>query len=272
MKRLVLVAVVGCSSKSSEPPAATPKLDKLEVTVDGKRLAIDRAFLRHLSPDVFAVVLGAGKGSCTEDGNLGFTITKRLAATGHESHLMTDLYSRDHDLKLTEPIKVTLEGTKLALPRGTMGKLVMGGEAELVDCPAPTPTGVGAPKVTHKSTGKIIVAGKALEIKGVTVQTRLGVEATDLPNITISTNLKDCSGVTLPAPVILERIDTKWTMHGTWFEGTLEGGKGDLAFNANAFGKTVDGPTLELQLMGSAKLGDYTVKLEGTAEAIECVR
>ena len=272
MNRLAIVfALAACSSKKQDVPPPS-KLDKLEVSIDGKQLAIDRGFLRHLSPDVYAVVFGMGHGSCIDDGAFGFTITKRLAATGHESHVMTDLYSRDHDLKLGEPIKVTLEGTKLTLPRSTLGKLVIGGEAELVDCPAPTPTGVGTPKVTHKSTGKIIVAGKALEIKGVTVQTRLGVEPTDLPNITISTNLKDCSGVTLPAPVILERIDTKWTMHGTWFEGTLEGGKGDLAFNANAFGKTVDGPTLELQLMGSGKLGDYTVKLEGTAEAIECVR
>lgn len=271
MRSLALALLFACS-KTDKPAPAEAKLDKLDVAIDGKRIAVDRAFLRHLSPDVFAVVLGAGKGSCTEDGNLGFTITKRLAATGHESHVMTDLYSRDHDLALGEPIKVTLAGTKLALPRGTMGKLVMGGEAELVDCPAPAPTGMGAPKVTHKSSGKIIVAGKALDIKGVTVQTRLGVEATDLPNITISTNLKDCSSVTLPAPVILERIDTKWSMRGTWFEGTLEGESGDLAFNANAFGKTVDGPTLELQLFGSGKLGGYTVKLEGTAEAIECVR
>ncbi|MBA3499400.1 MAG: hypothetical protein M4D80_34965 [Myxococcota bacterium] len=271
MRILAVALLFACSPKADKQPAPA-QLDKLEVAIDGKRIAIDRAFLRHLSPDVFGVVLGAGKGSCTEDGNLGFTITKRLATTGHESYVITDLYSRDHDLKLGEPIKVTLAGTKLALPRATMGKLVMGGEADLVDCPAPAPTGVGVPKVTPKSTGKIIVAGKALAIRGVTVQTRAGVAATDLPNITISTNLKDCSSVTLPAPVILERIDTKWSMRGTWFEGTLEGAAGDLAFNANAFGKTVDGPTLELQLFGSAKLGDYTVKLEGKAEAIECVR
>jgi hypothetical protein len=132
---------------------------------------------------------------------------------------------------------------------------------------------MGAPKQTHKSKGTLTVAGKPLEIKGVTVQTRPGVAATDLPNITISTNVKDCSTVTLPAPVILERIDTRWSLRGTWFDEPITATDAkDLVFNANGVGTSTDGPTLDLQLSGAGKFGDYTVKLDGTAEAIECVR
>lgn len=274
MKRLALVLLVACSSKKAEDkPAAGPKLDRLEVSIDGTRLAIDRAFLRHPSPDVYDVVLGAGKGSCTEDGTLGFTIKKRLAASGQASLSITDVYSREHDLKLLEPIAVTLDGTKLALPRGAMGKLVMAGDAELVDCPPYVPTGNGAPKVPHKADARITVAGNVVDIRGVTVQTRAGVAATDLPDITISTNVLACGTITPPAPVILMRRDKKWTLRGTWFEGNIaETDAQGLAFNANDVGKSIDGPTLQLQLQGTGKLGDFTVKLEGTVEAVECVR
>jgi hypothetical protein len=272
VRPLALVLLFACSRATDKPAPAPATFDKLKLSLDGKPLAIDRAFMRHLSPDVFAIVLGAGKGSCMEDGVLGFTIMKRVAGTGHEALWITDVYSRDVDLKLAAPSKVTLTGTKLELPAIAEGKLAMSGQVDVVDCPAPPPSGMGAPKVTHKSNGRIIVAGKALDIKGVTVRTRPGVAPTDLPNITISTNVKDCSSVTLPAPVILERIDTKWSLRGTWFTDTMTTDTSDLAFNANGVGTSADGPTIELQLLGTGKLGDYTVKLEGTAEAIECVR
>ena len=275
MRILALVLLVACSSKKSDKPAPAPAatFDNLTVTLDGKPLAIDRGFVRHLSPDVFGIVFGAGKGSCIEDGNFGFTIRKDLAQTGHESFWISAIYSRDVELKLAAPIKVTFDGTKLDLPAITEGKLSMTGHADLVECPAERPGGIGAPKVTHPSNARIIVAGKPLDIKGVTVQTRPGVAATDLPNITISTNVKDCSAVTLPAQIILERIDTKWSLRGSWLTDTLTTElPTDLGFTASTVGTSADGPTIELQLKGSAKLGDYPVKLEGTVEAIECVR
>jgi hypothetical protein len=267
VKILAVVLLLACSSKS-EPP---PKFDNLQVTLDGKPLAIDRAFKRQLSPDVYGIVMGAGKGSCTEDGTFGFTIAKKVAGTGHDSFVVTELYSRDIELGLVEPIKVKLDGTKLDLPP-VMGRLMMRGRVDLVDCPVAPPSGMGAPKVTHPSKARIIVAGKSLDVKGVTVQTRAGKAASDLPNIVISTNVKDCSSVTLPAPIILDRTDGKWTLRGTWLTTEQSAEQAELAFSANDVGKSIDGPTLELQLSGSAKLGDYTVKLDGTAEAIECVR
>lgn len=272
MHRLALVLLVACSSKKAEPPpAAKPKLDGLHVTVDGKPLAIDRAFLRQASPDVHVVILGAGKGSCTEDGTLGFTLTKRLAATGHDRYTVTGIYARDFDTQFTAPAAAELVDTKITV-RATTPKLSLDGTFEALRCPLQQPTGLGAPKMTHKSAGTIAVAGKLLDIKGVTVQARPGVAATDLPDIVISTNVKDCSTVTLPAPVILARKDGTWTMSGTYFEGELAATESTLAFNANNVGKSPDGPTLDLQLSGSAKLGDYTVKLSGTAEAVECIR
>ena len=143
MRTFALVVLFACSSKTDKPAPAT--FAKLKLSVDGKPLPIDAAFMRRPSPDVFSIVLGAGKGSCTEDGNLGFTITKRVAASGHEAFWITDLYSRDIDLKLAAPIKVSLDGTKLELPAITEGKLAISGQLDLVDCPAQTPAGTPHP-------------------------------------------------------------------------------------------------------------------------------
>ena len=265
--------LVACSSKKSEPPPppSKAKLDKLVVTVDGKPLALDRAFIKRTSPDVHTVILGNAKGSCTEDGTLGFTLTKRLAATGHDRYWITDIYARDFDPQFTGAFSAELADTQISVQAKTP-KLAIDGTFAATPCPDVQPTGMGVPKMTHKSAGTITVAGKRLDIKGVTVQARAGVAATDLPDIVISTNVKDCSTVTLPAPVIVARTDGKWTMRGTYFDGELAETESTLAFNANNVGKSPDGATLDLQLTGAAKLGDYTVKLSGTAEAIECIR
>jgi hypothetical protein len=267
---LVLLVVAACSSKKAEPPAKVAVLSALHITVDGKPFPVDRAFIKQASPDVHTVTLGTAKGSCTEDGNLGFTLTKRLAATGHDRYFITDIYSRDFDPQFAGSFTAELADTKVTV-KATTPKLTLDGTFDAIRCPPPQPTGLGTPKMTHKSTGTITVAGKLLEIKGVTVQARAGVEPTNLPDIVISTNLKDCSSVTLPAPVILARKDGKWTLRGTYFNDDLAETESTLAFNANNVGKSPDGPTIELQLTGAGKLGDYTVKLAGTAEAIECV-
>jgi hypothetical protein len=271
VNRLALVLLVACSSKKAEPPPAPVKLDSVHLTVDGKPFPVDRAFIKRASPDVHTVTLGNGQGSCTDNGNLGFTLTKRLAATGHDRYFITDLYARDFDPKFTPAVAAALVENKVTLKVETP-KLALDGAFEATRCPDAQPTGLGTPKMTHKSSGTITVAGKPLDIKGVTVKARAGVAPTDLPDIVISTNVLDCSTVTLPASVILARKDGKWTMRGTYFEGELAETESTLAFNANGVGTSPDGPTLELQLTGAGKLGDYAVKLTGRAEAIECVR
>lgn len=285
--RLALVCLLVACKGDPPAPAPSASLAKLTVTVDGAPLAIDRAFITRASPDVYTVLLGAGKGSCEalrtgalpgEGTAIGFTVTKRVAATGAERFVITGLWSRDFVAKAPGPVEVELAGTadpktKTRLALAFDGPVAIRGELEAVGCGAVTPGGLGTPKVTHPSKGTLVVAGKRLPIRGVTVRVRPGVAATDLPNITISTNLADCSGVTLPAPVILERADTKWSLRGTWFEQPIENVVAPaLGFTANSVGTSPDGPTLELQLVGTGKLGDYTVELAGTAEAIECVR
>ena len=288
MRFALLFVVVACGKSADKAPPAT-KLDKLNVVVHGAPLAVDRAFIKRASPDVFTVLVGAGKGSCeallagTEAGSgksVSFTITKRVGPAGHENFMITDVWSRDFDVKVELPVKVKLEGdgnqgavAKLAVSLRGPG-LELDGSFDATGCGETRPTGMGVPKTTHTSKGTITIANKVLDIKGVTVSTRAGVAPTDLPNITISTNVKDCSSVTVPAPVILERLDTKWSLRGTWFEQPIQGddAAAGLAFTANDVGKGPDGPTLDLQLSGSGKIGDYSVKLAGTAEAIECVR
>lgn len=276
--------LVACGGKDEPKRPA----QNVTVTVGGKSLAIDRAFIRRASPDVYTVLAGAGKGSCeslhagTNDGKgqaFAFTVTKRVSGVGHERHVITDLWSRDFEASAKD-IPVKLEGT--ADP-GTTTTIAFSspiqstafsasGTLTAVGCGETPPTGAGVPKVTHPSKGTILVASKKLTVRGVTVKVRSGAAAADLPNIVISTVPRDCSGVALPAPLVLERTDGKWTLSGTWLEKPIPAIEPtELTFSANMAGKSPDGPTLNLQLSGKGTFGDYVVELFGTAEAIECI-
>ena len=281
--RLIATVLVlaGCSkSDSPQPP------QNVRISIGGApQLAVDRAFIKRVSPDVYSVLVGAGKGSCasllggTNEGTgqaLGFTIAKRVSVTGAETHVLTDVYSRDFDAAGIPPTPVRFTGTAnkgatatIELPELAGKQLAIAGSVTAVGCGDAPIAGAGVPKAQHPSKGTIVVAGKPLKIVNMTVRVRPGAAATDAPNIVISTGPRDCSGIELPAPVILERADQKWTLRGTWFDKPLEG-SGDLAFSANSTGKSADGPTLMLQLSGSGTFGGYSVELMGRAQAIEC--
>jgi uncharacterized Zn-binding protein involved in type VI secretion len=263
--RFALLFLVACG-KTGDKPAA---LDKLTVTVDGKPVAINGAFIKRTSPDAYTVNLG---GSCEIEKNLGFNIMKRVAPMGHETFAITDLWSREFDAKIPLPAKVKLDNNTVEIDvHGD--KLSLVGSFAATACPDVVPTGMGVPKAAHPSKATILVAGKKVPVRGATVQVRAGVEATDLPNIVLSSSPRDCSGVELPAPLILERTDGKWTLRGTWFETPIAGDDpGTLTFSANSTTKTPDGNGLVLQLSGKAKIGEYSVELFDTVEAVECLR
>ena len=287
MRAIAIVLLLACGKKTE---VAQPTFDNFHITVDGKRLSIDRAFIKEVSPGVWTVLVGAGKGSCesliagTNEGTgqaFSFTVQKRVGPVGHESHILTDLWSRDFDAKVPTGEKVAIldekvgkdRRTNIILPPMTGERFtIVKGQLTAIGCATPPPSGAGVPKVEHRSRGVILMAGNKLAIQNVTVQVRKGAAAADLPNIVISTGPRDCSGVNLPAPVIIERIDGKWFLYGTWFDGKLEGTEPiELTFSANMAGKSEDGPTVNLQLSGKGKFGDYTVELFGTVEAIECI-
>ncbi len=282
--------LVACGTKDDarpkDPSGATAKLDKLTVTADGAPFTIEHAYVRRSSTDAWVVVLGAGAYSCdtlragADPGkSIAFTIAKRVAPTGAESYLITELWSRSFDAKLAQPAPVTLTGnadlgTPVTIDLGsiTAGKVALAGSLTAVGCGEVAPSGLGTPKVAHASKATILIAGKKVHVVGTTVRARTGVAATDLPNIRISAGPLDCSEVVLPAPVMLERVDGTWTLKGTWFDKPLVADDGaTLAFSANDVGKSADGPTLTLQLSGKGTFGGYTVELFDTVDAVECV-
>ena len=284
MKLVATVLVLaGCSkSEPKHPP------QDVRVSLGGApELAIDRAFIKRISPDVFSVLVGAGKGSCasllggTNEGTgqaLGLTIEKRVTPVGHETYVLTSAYSRDFDATGIPAVPVGFTGSAdkggtaaIELPELKGKHVAIAGSITAVGCGDAPRGAAGVPTADHPSKGTIIVAGKAVKIVNMTVRVRPGAAPTDAPNIVISTGPRDCSGIELPAPVILERTDGNWTLRGTWFDKPIEGA-GDLAFSANNTGKSVDGPTLMLQLSGKGKFGDYSVELMGRAQAIECTR
>jgi hypothetical protein len=296
VKILAVLVLVACGKGEKTKEAPTPTggsagdLSQLRVTLDKTDFAPDRAFIRRSSTDVYTVLVGKGKGSCesllagTEDPTgkaFSLTLTKRVAPSGHENWFVTDLWSRDFgtdEKKLPVAAKVTGTAEKGATTTVELSglaskQLQAAGTLVAVGCgDAPAPTGVGVPKDPKKMAGTITIAGKQLQIRGATVR-KAKIEG--LPDITLSTNVKDCSDAMLPAQVILERKEGKWSLRGTWFEAPIEGADDatkELNFSANAIGKDSDGSTLVMQLTGSGKIGEYSVKLGGTAEALECVR
>src|SRR5688572_8581646 len=175
-----MLALVACGkSESKEAPKAS--LENLRTTLDGKELFFDRAFIKVVSPGVWTVLVGAGKGSCaslnagTNEGtgqSFGFTVHKRVGPMGHESHILTDLWSRDFDATVPLGTKVAIldedaiakdRPTSIILPpmEGTRFRITKG-QLTAIGCDVPAPTGAGAPKVTHPSKGTILIAGKKL--------------------------------------------------------------------------------------------------------------
>jgi hypothetical protein len=250
-------------------------VDKLKVTLDGKPVAVDRAYMTTPSRDLYVFTIGTKATSCTSQAGavFSFLVAKRVSPKGEERWDVMGVSGRDVPLAIADiPNGVTLAGThvgNLNLVEGA--KFSATGDFDAVACPVEEPSGVGVPKAAHPSNAKIVIAGHTLPIKSATVQARPGVAATDMPNIWLSTSLRDCSKVPLPSQVQLERIDGKWKLHGTWLEKAVENVDApELTFSANMVGKSADGPTLDLQLAGSAKLGDYAVELTGVVQAIEC--
>jgi len=283
-----LFVLVACG-KSGKKAVPQGSFDTLKVTMAGQPIAIDRAFIKRVSPDVYTVVLGAGKGSCedllagadkSKPGTQAFSFT--FAKRVDEAFHVTDVWSRDFSVKVSAPGTVMFDGNADKDTKATIKNVVFNeggfsatGSFTAVGCGEPVVTGLGTPKMPKKMKAVMVIGGRVLDVRGVTVQARAGAaDATDLPNIRISSSPLDCSGVTLPAQAILERSDGKWSLSGTWFDAPridTEDKAKPLTFSANNVGNSTDGPTLMLQVSGLGSIGGIQVELNGTAEAIECV-
>ena len=70
--------------------------------------------------------------------------------------------------------------------------------------------------------------------------------------------------------VRLRREGDAWHLDGARLAGESTGPAKGLSIKPGATGKSADGPTVELELDGADKVGDYPVALVGTVQAIEC--
>jgi hypothetical protein len=163
----------------------------------------------------------------------------------------------------------------------------------------PLEPGPGVPKQTHASTAKMTIAGKTFEIKGA-IRKGTAIELLDWP--------RECLAAKFIGARVALATDGTWHLDGQRFasesvskpsiatgpaagggsavgSGSGSAGSGSAAAGAgsdavaNTFaakpGKETAGAagadsTVELALSGDGKIGDYTVKLEGTVEAIDC--
>jgi hypothetical protein len=273
--------------------AHNPALDKLVVTTDGKPVAMERAFIKRVSPDQWRVQVGDLEGSCEEllsgvtsrkPGATSFvaSIGRRVRPDGSDTIVVTDFWSAGHptdSATSTAAISGTADrGSQTFVALGKITdldktrKLEINGSFTAVGCGDQAAPIVGLPKAPHPSTATVTVAGKRLPIAG-------AIRSGDV--IVITSGPRDCSPPTVPAQVIIEHRAGRWELTGTWFaepSTSTDNALGDeartkeLKLIAGAIGKGPDGPTVSLAIAGTGKLGDYPVTFDGTIEALDCPR
>ncbi|HEU0037561.1 MAG TPA: hypothetical protein VFQ53_43420 [Kofleriaceae bacterium] len=267
------------------PKDPAPDLEKLTVTLDGKPLAMQRAFIKRVSPDHWRVQIGDAVGSCDEllsgvtnakPGATFFVITlaKRLHPYGSDVIAITDFTSGKEPIlsAYDQPVKLTGSTDKdgravIELPAiaDVIGKktFAMQGALTATGCGDQPDTGAGVPKASHVSAATLTIAGKSLELHGAILRGS---------DVVLSTGPKDCSPVTPFAQVIVSVRGGRWELAGTWIPKpiTASDGMKDVKFRVGASGTSADGPTAALELSGSGTLGGYPLVFSGKLEALDC--
>jgi hypothetical protein len=253
--------------------------DDLRVTVDGKRMSIEHAFVKRRPDASLLLYMGEG-GSCREllddlfDGkakHLLVDLPQRLAPDGKESYDVTDVYlgpQTDADKGGTATVQGPLtQGSTVTIALsftakgGKDEKLAVEGSLGAESC-GDEDTSKNLPlKAKHPSTATMTIAGKTFPIVGAIRSTAGIVELTDFP--------RDC----VSAGFIGARLSWSgglWQLDGSRIaetDGALEAG---LKMKIGKHGTSPDGDTVSLTLSGSQKLERYTVAIDGTVEALDC--
>ena len=313
---LIALAALGCGSDKAAVPAgagsgsgsavptegsaiitgpagaAAPNgFDKLRVTVDGQRVAMQRGFIKRVSPDQWRIQVGDVEGSCDEllsgvtnrqPGGVSFvaSIGRRIRPDGSDTVVVTDFWSAGHP---TESVTSTAAVSGTA-DRGSQTfvtlakitdidktrKLEVDGSFTATGCGDQARPEVGLPKAQHPTTATLTLAGRKLPVLSA---------VRDGEAITLTSGPRDCSPPTVAAQAILRHRAGQWELSGTWFaqpsvatdNAVNEADRpGDLKVSPGELGDSADGPTVALALSGAGKLGDYGVALSGTIEALDC--
>ena len=300
---LVLAAACGKGGDKSEPkttettgsaePTAVENpagFQKLKVTVNGKPVAMTRAFIKRVSPDQWRVLVSDKEGSCEEllsgvtnsvKGSTGFvsTLRRHLKPDGTDEIAVTDFWTAGHPTEAKLGTAMVAGPTdKDAKVEVTIAKIVDDDSGKILEaegtftaigCGDQPADDAGVPKDSHVSAATITVAGKKLDVKNAIISG---------DDLTLSTGPKDCSPTTPWSQVVIHHYAGRWCLRGTWFvdescsqeralpEDTVK----DLKVTLGAQGSGKDGPTIAVSVSGSGKIGAYPITLDGTVEAIDC--
>ncbi len=272
---------------SGEPkavPANPAAFEKLKVTVDGKPVAMTRAYIKRVSPDQWRVIVSDAEGSCAEllsgvtnsvKGSTGFvsTLRRHLKPDGGDEIAVTDFWTAGHPTaaKLGTAMvagptdkDAKVEVTIAKIRDDDNGRILEAeGTFTAIGCGDQPADDAGVPKDSHVSAATVTVAGKKLDIKNAIIEG---------DNLTLSTGPKDCSPTTPWSQIVVTRRTGRWCLSGTWFvdESCSDTAKDQLTVTLGAQGSGKDGPTIAVTVTGSSTLGAYPVTLDGTIEAIDC--
>jgi hypothetical protein len=264
---------------TAAPVDSTPLASAtLTINVDGKPMKWEHAFVKRLPDGKLQLFVGPG-GSCAEllinlfNGSarhLLVDLPSKLAADGTESYAVAGLnYGPPTDADPGGIAKVSgnlRAGSRVDIELAFRAKggrdeqLEVKGRVVAESCgDQDTSKGV-LPNATHASSASMTIAKKKIPIRAALVKGDT-VELSDFP--------RDCTTAWFLG-ARLRRENGKWLLDGTRFEKETEGAPTALTVKSGKSGKSADGPTVELTLSGSDKIGDYPITITGTVEAIDC--
>jgi hypothetical protein len=279
MKRLawlVLVVVVACGKKTEAPPQPDPAggvQAKLTVTHAGVTTPMTSAVAVRWQDESIHVMVANNEITCKEaldsmrvgvphdDVSFNAGVSRRLAPDGtftwELTHYSFKVSPEEGELA---PAQVSVHGDTAEVSftykdvKGTVVAHVCGDRPIEPDHPA-------IAKAKHPSTATITIAGQKVPI----------VAAWRYQDTTyLSSEPITCAYAGLPTRVAVVDDTYGWHVEGDWFAHPTPSVSNALTATAGATGDSADGPTVALTLGGQAKLGDYTVELAGTIEALAC--
>jgi len=261
--RGVIAVLVACNSSPTPPaPVESKGQDELKVTIDGKRVAMAKAYLKGLPAGRWQVYVTTAEATCHElmtnlftnrEGaqTLHLNIGHRLATDGTLATVVTEVFLRGSG-EVLPGSSAKVDGDTVTLSYRATGDghaYEVTGSLVAARCGEPP-----KPPPPATATAMVTVAGKGLPLVG-------AIRKGD--DLVLSTGPKDCTPSTPWAEVILERTGGAWHLSGEWFGQTFQSETKDLAVTST--GK-------ELALAGSGTIGGYPVALAGKIEATECAR
>jgi hypothetical protein len=274
--------VAGSNDKVAEPPPGV--LDKLHVTVDGKPVGMDKAYIKRLPAGRYQVYVTNKVSSCKQlldnlfdkvwgEETVLANIGHRLSPQGKETTIVTEVFIRGSG-ELTGTSKASVGGSTdvggramVALDYTATGdgrNYEVHGTFGAEGCGLDQNDLSGVTKATHASTAQVTVGGKTL---GLVAAIRRGPGR----DLVLSTGRKGCAATKPAAEIILEHTGDTWHLEGEWLGTTVQTTTKDLVVTTKAKGAGADGPTIQLELSGKATIGEYPVAIAGTIEALDCV-